>query len=504
MRRFQPSLLIAPPGVATLLALSACAVGPNYRPPAAPKVDGYTAEPLPAQTASTGTAGGESQHISLGRDLPGEWWTLFGSDEITALVRQAMASYPDIATQQAALRQARENLRAEEGNFLPQVSGQGNATRSAYNYSTILPGLPTVYFNSFQAAANVSYTFDVFGKERRTVEGLQAQAVQQSFELEASYLTLTASVVSTAIQIASTRGQIAATHEIIDIEEKQLGVVKRRFELGIRTQADVLQQQSSLDSARATLPPLQQQLAAAEHQLAVLTNQLPKDAAPVRLDLSELRLPQELPVSLPSSLVEQRPDVRAQTAAIQNANAQVGVATANLLPQFTLTGQYGDVGSAAASLIGPGSNTWSLTGGITQPLFEGGALRAKRRAAIAAYDQAIAHYRLVVLKAFQDVADQLTQLDNDAQALQAQHDATESARGGLEIIQKQYDAGAVDYVSLLTAQQTYQNARLAEVRGTAARYTDTVTLFQALGGGWWNRADPGVLPHLATQREPQK
>jgi NodT family efflux transporter outer membrane factor (OMF) lipoprotein len=487
---------LALPGTVTALALSACAVGPNYRPPAAPAVDGYTAEQLPPQTASTATPGGEAQHFELGRDLPGEWWTLFRAPQVTALVSQAMASYPDIAAQQAALREARENMWAAAGAFLPQFQGSGSANRSALNYTTILPGLPTVYSNSFQAAVNVSYTFDVWGKQRRTVEGLQAQAVQQSFELEASYLTLTANVVLGTIQVASTREQIAATHEIIDIEEKQLAVAKRRFELGIRTQSDVLQQQSSLDSVRATLPPLQQQLAAAEHSLAVLTGQLPKNAAPITLTLSDLTLPQDLPVSLPSSLVEQRPDIRAQTAALQAANAQIGIATANLLPQLTLTGSFGDQALTAAKLINPASNAWSLTGGITQPLFEGGTLRARRRAAVAAYEQSVAQYRLVVLHAFQNVADTLTALHNDAQALEAQRDSLEAARAGLELIQKQYQIGTTDYVGLLTAQQNYQQARLAVVRGTAARYTDTVTLFQALGGGWWNRSDPGVLPHV--------
>jgi len=488
--------LIALPSAFTVLALSACAVGPNFKAPAAPTTDGYTAEPLPAQTASTQTPGGEAQHFAIGRDLPGEWWTLFGSAQVSELVARAMASYPDIATQQAALRQARQNLLAEAGNFFPQISGQGYASRQAYNYGSILPGFPTAYFNNFSAAVNVNYTFDVWGKERRTVEGLHAQEIEQNFELEGSYLSLTGNVVSTAIQLASTREQIAATREIIDLEDKQLGVAKRRFELGVRTQADVLQQQSALDAERATLPPLQQQLAAAEHQLALLTGRTPKEAPPPELTLADLKLPQELPVSLPSSLVEQRPDIRAQEAALKSANAQIGVATANMLPQLTLTGSFSDAASKTAALISPSSNAWNLTGGITQPLFEGGTLRARRRAAIAAYDQALAHYRLVVLQAFQNVADSLTQVNYDAQTLETQRDALESARASLDLIQKQYDIGSVDYVALLNAQQTYQTARLGMVRAVAARYTDTVALFQALGGGWWNRKDAGTMQGL--------
>lgn len=405
-----------------------------------------------------------------------------------------MAKYPDIAAQQAALREAQQMLRAEAGNFLPQVQGAVNGSRSEVSGSAIFPGFPNFFSNVFQATVNVSYTFDVFGKERRTVEGLRAQAVEQSFQLEASYLTLTANVVSAAIQVASIREQIAATHEIIDLEEQQLSVMKRRYELGVRTQADVLQQQSNLDSVRATLPPLQQQLAAAQHELALLTGQLPADTPPLELNLADLKLPQELPVSLPSSLVAQRPDIRAHAAALVAANAQVGVATANMLPSLTLNAQFGDESSRSISnLIEPGANIWNFGAGLTQPIFQGGALRARKRAAVAAWEQAAAQYRLTVLQAFQNVADALTQLYNDAQALESLRDALDAARGGLEIIQKQYDAGAVTYVTLLSAQQTYQQALLALVRGTAARYTDTVVLFQALGGGWWNRADPGAM-----------
>lgn len=498
MPRIDGSRLIALQGTVTALALSACSVGPNFRTPAAPSVDGYTAEPLPAQTASSHAPGGQAQHFVLGRDLPGEWWTLFGSTQISQLVAQAMASYPDITAQQAALHEALLSLRAEEGNFLPQV--QGTALGIREKQPAFFPGLPAFIYNTFDAAVNVSYTFDIWGKERRTVEGLHAQAVQQSFMLEASYLTLTSNVVSTAIKVASTRDQIAATNEIIDIETKALAVAKTRYQLGVRTEADVLQQQSSLDATRATLPPLQQQLATAEHMLAILTGRFPKEAAPVTLSLSDLSLPQEIPVSLPSSLVAQRPDIREQIAVMRAQNAQIGVATANMLPQLTLySTSFGDAGFNASTLISPSSNAWSIGGTLTQPLFNGGALIAKRKAAIAAYQQAAAHYRLVVLQAFQNVADSLTALHNDAQALAAQQDALDSARASLDLIQKQYQVGAVDYVALLQAQQAFQNARLALVSAVAARYTDTVALFQALGGGWWNRHDPGTIPGTSGQ-----
>ncbi len=497
--RRGPINLLCCTGAALTLALSACAVGPNYHPPARPTQDGYTHEGLPAQTASTGVSGpgGEAQSFQVGRDLPGEWWTLFGSAKLDALIKQAMANYPDIAAQQAALREDRENVRAEEGNFLPQFQGVGFAQRAQTPGALYFPGFPNFIENFFEATVGVSYTFDIFGKERRTVEGLQAQAVQQSFVLEASYLTLTSDVVTAAIQVASERDQIAATREIIASDEQQLSIVQGLYRLGSKARSDVLLQQSSLAATRATLPPLQQQLALAEHNLAVLTGRSPRDAELIELQLSDLNLPQNLPVSLPSSLVAQRPDIRQQAAVVHQMSAQIGVATANMLPQLTLAStSLGNESTNAATWAEAATGVWSLGGQITAPLFEGGALRAKRRAAVDAYDQAVAQYRLVVLQAFQKVADQLTALQNDAQALKAQRDAVEAAQASLNLTQQQYAVGAVDSATLLTAQNTYQQARLSYVVALASRYTDTVTLFAALGGGWWHRNDPGTLPGL--------
>jgi NodT family efflux transporter outer membrane factor (OMF) lipoprotein len=476
---------------AWMMALSAtgCAVGPNFKPPAAPAPAAYTREVPPTQTETSGGAGGEQQRFQLGRDLPGQWWTLFGSTRLDGLIDEAMARYPDIASQQAALRAAWENVRAEQGVFSPQVQGAGNLTREQVSGGSIGPGFPGFLANISQATVSVSYPFDLFGGERRAVEGLRAQAAVQQFKLEASYLSLTSNVALTAIQVASLRGQIAATSEVIALDDRELAIIKRQFELGSRTRADVLQQQASLAGVRATLPALRRQLAAAEHQLAVLTGNFPHDAGLAEFELSDLTLPRDLPVSLPSALVAQRPDIRAQEMMMHQACAAIGVATANMLPQLTLTGAYGGESLRFATLLSPASNAWNIAAGITQPLFDGGTLRAKRRAAIDLYDQASAQYRLIVLQAFQNVADALTALDNDAQALKAEHDALEAAQAGLDLIEKQYRDGAVNYVSLLTAEQAYQQTRLAHIRAVAARYSDTVALFEALGGGWWNRRD---------------
>jgi NodT family efflux transporter outer membrane factor (OMF) lipoprotein len=480
-------------GATIALTLPACAVGPNFQPPPPPATDAYTEEALPAQTEGSGAAGGEAQRFRFGGDLPGQWWRLFGSAPLDALIDAALANYPDIASRQAALRAASEKFQAGRAVFFPQIQGTGSGTREQVGGASIGPGYPGFIADIYQANVNVSYTFDVFGGERRAVESLRAQALLQNFNLEASYLALTANVALTAIQRASVHDQIAATREIAALEERQLALIQRQFELGGRTRADVLQQQSSLASVRAALPPLEQQLAMAEHQLTVLTGHFPHDAARGDFDLSDLELPQDLPVSLPSSLVAQRPDIKAQEMMMRQASAAIGVATANMLPQLTLTGAYGGESLSFAGLLKPGAGTWNLAAAVTQPLFQGGMLRAQRRAAVDTYDQACAQYRLVVLQAFQNVADTLTALDHDAQALKAEYDAVNAAAASLDLIQKQYDDGAVGYVSLLAGQQTYQQARIAYVRALASRYMDTVALFEALGGGWWNRSDPGTL-----------
>jgi NodT family efflux transporter outer membrane factor (OMF) lipoprotein len=477
--------------------LGGCAVGPNYHAPAAPQTRGFTSDALPGATEATAVSGGEAQRFAFGSDLPGQWWTLFGSQELDAMIAQALKQYPDIAAQQAALRAARENARAEQGMFAPQLQGTANQQRAKISGASISPGFPSFITSLYQANVNVSYTFDVFGGERRMLEGLRAQADNRMYQLEASVLTLITNVAASAIGLAATRELIEVTHQIIAVEEQQLRMIERQYQSGVRTRADVLQQQSNLASVRATLPALQQQLASYEHALAVLTGQFPHDAAPVALKLSDLKLPEEIPVSLPSALVAQRPDIQAQAALMHQASAAIGVATANMLPQLTLTGSAGGESLLWSSLLQSSSSVWNIASGVTQPIFAGGTLRAKRRAAVDLYDQAGAQYRLVVLNAFQNVADALTALDNDAQALKAQNDAVSSANAGLELIQRQYEAGAVNYVTMLTAQQAYQQARIAYVRALSSRFTDTVTLFQALGGGWWNRNDLAIAADTA-------
>jgi len=339
---------------------------------------------------------------------------------------------------------------------------------------------------------NVSYAPDVFGGQRRQVEAEAALADYQRFELEATYLTLTSNVVTAAVAEASLRGQIAATLDIIKVESDQLGVVRQQFNVGAANRTDVLTQESEVATTQATLPPLQKQLEQQRHVLLALIGRFPNDRRSDRFTLASLRLPAELPLSLPSQLVEQRPDVRAAEAQLHQASAEIGVAIANRLPQFTLSGEYGAAGAAA--LFSPDTIIWTAAASGTQPLFHGFTLLHQERAAKAAYDQAQAQYRGTVLGAFQNVADALRALQLDAVTLRAQVAAFRAAAATLDLARGQYRLGAIAYVTLLNSERSYAQARLAVVQAQAARFSDTAALFQALGGGWWNRIDVETNP----------
>lgn len=344
-------------------------------------------------------------------------------------------------------------------------------------------------FGVTSASLNISYSPDVFGGVRRQVESREAAAENQRFQLEATYLTLSSNVVVAAINVASLQAQIKATQDIINILNNSLTVVRRQFDLGGASRADVLAQEAALTQTQATLPPLQKQLAQQRNQLMRLVGRSPDQDRGESFDLAKLKLPQELPLSLPSSLVEQRPDVRAAEEQLRGASADIGVAVANQMPQFTITGLLGFSSGGISSLIVPGSGVWSIGLGIAQTVFDGGKLDHQRQAAIAAYERAAAQYRGVVLSAFQDVANALRAVQYDADTLRAQVAAEQTAAASLRLSEQQYQLGAVNYLILLNAQQTYQTAVINRLRAQAARYSDTAALFQALGGGWWNRND---------------
>nr|WP_083383899.1 efflux transporter outer membrane subunit [Cupriavidus sp. USMAHM13] len=485
-------------GAAGIL-LAACAVGPDYHSPAPPAGDRVTPQPLPARTVATpGMAGdaGAAQRFVAAEAIPGDWWSLFRSAPLDALIRDALANSPNLDAARAALRQARENYRATAGGkLLPGVDGQLGAQRSRVSgLSFGVPGA-SEEFTLYNASVNVSYTLDLFGGTRRELEGLRARIDYQQYQWQAAYLALTANLVTAAVREASLRAQIDATLQIAADQQQQLDLLERQFALGGVNQAAVLAQRTTLAQTRATLPPLRQALEQTRHQLAVLAGRPPSDDTLPRFALADFSLPRDLPASLPSELVRQRPDILAADALLHQASANVGVATAALYPKLTLTGSYGAEALTPAGLFRSANTVWSLGAGVLQPLFHGGQLSAQRRAAQAAFEQADAQYRQTVLLAFQNVADTLRALDNDAHALAAQADAAAAAQASLELSRQQYRLGAVSYLTLLDAQRQYQQTVLSLVQAQAARYADTAALYQAVGGGWWNaRQDPDVRP----------
>jgi NodT family efflux transporter outer membrane factor (OMF) lipoprotein len=476
-------------------ALTGCAVGPDFHTPEAPAATAYTETAMPPETAASPGPGGAAQRLVSGQEIPPQWWELLHSPALDQVIRQALANNPTLAAAQAALRQSRESLSAAYGSSLsPKVDA--NVSGSHQKITGTAFGEPDRHFDPFtlyNASVSVSYALDLFGGARRELEALQSQVDFQRFQLEGAYLALTSNVVTTAVKEASLRAQIRATLEISAAQKKQLDLVGRQFQLGGIARSDVLAQRVQLAQTRATLPPLEKELALTRHQLAVLTGRLPAEAADLpEFSLDGLELPQQLPVSLPSSLVRQRPDIRASEELLHAASAQVGVATANLYPQLTLSASFGSETGKLDTLFSPGTAVWNFGGGLLQPLFHGGELSAKRRAAVAAYDQAAAQYRATVLQAFQNVADVLRALDADARTLQAQADAEAAARDSLDLTQKQFQLGAVSYLSLLNAERQHQQTRISLVQAQAARFADTAALFQALGGGWWNREQEEV------------
>jgi len=435
--------------------------------------------------------GGDAQQFVDGLDIPGQWWTLFQSPELNQLIELALKNNPTLQAAQASLRQANENVAAQRGTLYPSISANYQAQRARSSAAEL--GLPQIgsgfLYTLNSASVNVSYTLDAFGGVRREIEALQAQADYARFALEASYLTLTANVVTAAIAEASLRAQITATEDIARAQQMQLDITQRRVTAGGASRADVLQQQATLQATLATLPPLRTQLAQERNLLSTYVGSLPADYTGAEFHLDSLSLPTDLPVSVPSKFVEQRPDVRQYSALLHQATAQIGVATANLLPQLTLTGSYGGAAVKFADMFSPGSIVWSLAASVTQPIFKGGQLVHERRAAVAAAQEAAANYQATVLVAFQNVSDTLYALQGDADALAAQTTAERSAAGSLELVQAQYKAGGTSFLQVLAAEQTYQSAAIALVKARAQRYADTAALFQALGGGWWNRAD---------------
>lgn len=475
-------------------ALSACAVGPNFKQPEAPKTSSYTKDPVTKKlTNAPGIPGGADQELVEGADIQAQWWELYKSTELDALIKKALEQNPNLAAADASLRAAQENVNAQiGGQYFPAIGVGANATRQLQSSAIFGLGVPrpTDAYNLYNASVNVSYKLDVFGGARRAVEGARAQAEVAQFQLEGAYLNLTANVVTTVVKEAELRAQVRATEEILKAQRNLAEVAEKQLQIGTVSRTDVSSQRTLVSNSEVSLLNYERNLAFTRNQLAVLVGELPSNADITHFDLSKLQLPEKLPLSVPSNLVRQRPDVRAAEAQLKAQNAFVGVATANLLPQFNITGSIGSAALTPSALFGPNSALWSIGGGILQPLFQGGQLQAQRRAALANYERAAFQYQATVLNAFQEVANALRALETGAQALKSASDAERYAYETLELVQQQYKLGTASYLSVLYYQNQYQQAKIKSVAAQATRFSDTAALFAALGGGWWNRTGP--------------
>ena len=473
-----------------IAALSGCTVGPDFTPPVAPSTVRY----VPTAETSTGeTVAGPAvpiQTVGLGETVTAEWWTLFRSPEIDDLVKEAVAGSPTLESAAARLMEAQEVVAAASGALYPQVGLSASVTREKISLASfgLKPNgisLPP-NANSYQIGPSVSYALDIFGGTRREVEQKAALADVQRYQLDAAYQTLTGNIVTQAIQIAAIRAQLKAIHDVLDLDGQNLELVRTEHDAGSIPDTDLISAQSQLAADETLLPGPEQQLDVARHGLAILLGRAPGDWSPPDFDLALLTLPGQLPVSFPSELVHQRPDILAAEAQLHAASAQIGIATAQLYPSITLSGAAGVVALDPGHLFNPAGLVWSVAAGLTQPVFDGGSRRAERRAALAAFKASAADYQETVLQAFGQVADVLQALAHDATLLAAQQRALAMASESVRLQRISYASGGTGLLNLLDAQRQYQQARLGYVLAQAQRYQDTVQLLAAMGGGWWS------------------
>lgn len=480
-------------------SLCGCVVGPDFAGPAAPEGADYG--PLAGQTASAPIQQGEAQRFVQDMDMPGQWWAAFQSQPLNDLIEKALKANPTITAAQATLRAAHENVLAQQGAAYPTVTAGLSDARNLTPTRALSPvsasGNP--YYSLFTAQLAIAYTPDVFGLNRRTVESLAAQAENQKFQLEATYLSLTSNVVAAAVQEALLHDLIGAQQDTIQADTEIRDIMRRQYSTGEMAQADLLAQEAVLAQAQQVLIPLQSQLAQQKHLLAALAGGFPNDPVAQDFDLASLHLPQDLPVSVSSRLVEQRPDIRAAAAGMQAASAQIGVAIANRLPQVSLTASLGTSPNSIANAFTPYNQFFNLAAGLVQPIFDGGTLRHRQRAVEAQFDVSVAQYRSTLITAFQNVADVLVALQSDADGLQAAVTSERAAARSVEIARGQLRLGAGSYLSVLTAEQLHQTSRSALGQAQARRLSDTAALFAALGGGWWHRDDvASAAPEMAS------
>lgn len=460
--------------------LSGCAAGPDFNRPSAPTVSHYNSGADPTHTVA---AQGTAQSFVPGAQVEADWWHLFKSPQLDALVKEALANNPGLEAARTSLLQSEDSLRSGYGIFYPSLAADAAATRE--RYSPVSQHLPSSIFNLFTLSASVSYALDIFGGQRRTVEALGAQVEVQRATEQGAYITLVANIVNTSVAAAAYREEIEATQQLIDLQRQQVNLAQVQVAAGTTAYSSVLSLRSQLASLEATIPQLEQKLSQSDDLLAALAGHVPAQWQPPRIRLAELTLPADLPVSVPSDLVRQRPDILAAEATAHAASANIGVATAALLPAVNLSGTYSASSTTTNTLFSANGRAWSVGGDVTAPLFQGGTLWFRRKAAVAGYQQAMASYRQTVLGAFGQVADILRALDHDAQVVQAQDEALAAAREALHLVEINYEAGLNTYLDVLSADAQYHQAVINDLQAIALRFQDTVALYVALGGGWW-------------------
>jgi len=472
--------------IVAISLLAGCTVGPDFKSQEPVKIEQFTELKMEMLLDVPAEPSAGTQQLQLGADVPAQWWQLFASDKLNQLLEQGLANSFTVAAADARLKEVQENLGAQEGSALyPSIDAKVSSNRQKISGAAF--GTPPRLYSVHNASVNASYTLDFFGGSSRYLEGLEAQVNYAAYQLEAARLTVASNIATAAINEASLRAQIEAVAQLIADSEAQLLMAEQQYALGAVTQRVVLTRQAALAEAKTAMPGLQQQLAQTRHLLKVLVGKLPSANDIPEFTFADLHLPSSLPLSLPSELVRQRPDILAAEALLHQASANVGVATSNLYPRLTLSASYGSESATVGDLFGAGSAVWGLGAGLLQPIFRGGELRSKKRAAEAAYDQALANYRDVVLQAFRDVADTLVALDTDRQQVGLASDSEQAAASLLALMQEQFAAGAVNRIELLNANQQYMQSKAASARAAASQLADGAALMHALGGGWWNQ-----------------
>jgi NodT family efflux transporter outer membrane factor (OMF) lipoprotein len=470
-RRARASILCV------LAALAACSVGPDFKRPEPPAAERYTSDTPSVETSSAAT-----QHPVFGKEIEGDWWSLFGSEMIDGVVKQALEHNRTLEAAAQTLAESHELARAQAGLRYPQVGLTAGVGRQQYGAEFFGGSFSFPPFTYLAVGPTVNYTLDYTGGVARSVEQLQAQAEASHQQLNAAFLSVSGQAVMQAITIASLRAQIATVETILDQDRDNLRLVRSAFEAGSVARIDVVSAESQIASDSALLPPLHQDLAKAHHALSLVLGRSPEKELPADLDLAQIVLPLEIPVSLPSELAHHRPDILAAEARLHAATSAVGIAQSNFYPKIQLTGTVGPQAVTSGGLFDRSSIAWSLISGLTMPLFDGGTLHAQKRAAVDAMRASAASYQETVLEAFTQVADLLDALAHDAEQLDAQDQAQKAAEANLSLTRAAYQEGNVGILQVLDAQRSYQQARLGYVQTMAQRYLDTVQLFLALGG----------------------